>query len=318
MVNPLPGRAAPMRLAVPDLISPSYFPLIAAVELGCIAARGVECELELRFPVLDAVQDLRAGKLDVLGGAAHTMFHGAPDGGGVRLFAALARHTYWFLVVRSDLGLRPGDPIEALCGLRIAAAPGPVDALVQLLEESGLPPGAVAIGPVPASTDGNTSFGVMAAEALAAGRIDGFWANGMGAEVAVRAGTGTVLIDARRGDGPAGLARFTFPGLMALEPANEAGSARLAAVLAGMMDAQARLREDPGLATEVGRRLFPAAEADLIAGLIARDAPFYEPAIGADDVVALVDFARRRGLTDLDLGADEVIAAGARDLWAAA
>jgi len=39
-----------MKLIVPDLISPSYFPAIAAVELGCIAKQGIDIELELHFP----------------------------------------------------------------------------------------------------------------------------------------------------------------------------------------------------------------------------------------------------------------------------
>ena len=46
------------------------------------------------------------------------------------------------------------------------------------------------------------SFGVTAAQALADGRLDGFWANGMGAEVAVRRGVGTIVLDMRRGEGP--------------------------------------------------------------------------------------------------------------------
>ena len=41
-----------------------------------------------------------------------------------------------------------------------------------------------------------------AAKALEDRKIDGFWANGMGAEVAVRRGVGTVVLDVRRGDGP--------------------------------------------------------------------------------------------------------------------
>jgi len=50
----------------------------------------------------------------------------------------------------------------------------------------------VKIGPVPGAFLGeNKNFGVAAANALQAGMIDGFWANGMGAEVAVRSGAGT-------------------------------------------------------------------------------------------------------------------------------
>ena len=40
-----------MKIAVPDLISNSYFPAVAAVELGCFARYGVEASIELIFPV---------------------------------------------------------------------------------------------------------------------------------------------------------------------------------------------------------------------------------------------------------------------------
>ena len=36
-----------MRIAVPDLISNSYFPAVAAVELGFFKAEGLDAELEL-------------------------------------------------------------------------------------------------------------------------------------------------------------------------------------------------------------------------------------------------------------------------------
>jgi len=39
------------------------------------------------------------------------------------------------------------------------------------------------------------------------------------------------------------------------------------------------LKDDVGLATEVGRKLFPPAEAELIAELIRRDLPFYDARI---------------------------------------
>src|SRR5579862_6002855 len=39
------------------------------------------------------------------------------------------------------------------------------------------------------------------------------------------------------------------------------------------------LKEDLSLATQVGRKLFPAAEAEIIAELIRRDLPYYDPTI---------------------------------------
>src|SRR2546425_3350795 len=50
---------------------------------------------------------------------------------------------------------------------------------------------------------------------------------------------------------------------------------------------RSRLREDPGRATEVGRRRFPPAAADMIAALVERDLPFYDPVIDEDAVRAM-------------------------------
>jgi len=40
-----------MKLAVPDVISNSYFPAVAAIELGFFLAEGLDVSLELIFPV---------------------------------------------------------------------------------------------------------------------------------------------------------------------------------------------------------------------------------------------------------------------------
>ncbi len=57
---------------------------------------------------------------------------------------------------------------------------------------------------MPRTRDPGTNFGLAAAEALERGEIDGFWANGMGAEIAVTRKIGTIVLDVRRGDGPPG------------------------------------------------------------------------------------------------------------------
>ena len=46
-----------MRIAVPDLVSNSYFPAVAAAELGFFAAEGLEAELQLIFPVVRSKRD---------------------------------------------------------------------------------------------------------------------------------------------------------------------------------------------------------------------------------------------------------------------
>ena len=65
------GGDGTVRLAVPDLISNSYFPAVAAVELGFFKAEGLDVDLELLFPVPKTMAALRDGALDFVAGAAH-------------------------------------------------------------------------------------------------------------------------------------------------------------------------------------------------------------------------------------------------------
>src|SRR5512145_3195792 len=97
-----------LRVAVPDLVSPSYFPAIAAVELGCFKRHGLDATLELVFPVTRSYEELREGRLAFVGGAAHAPLYAFPDWAGMRLLCALAQHMYCFLVVRADLGAARG------------------------------------------------------------------------------------------------------------------------------------------------------------------------------------------------------------------
>ncbi len=282
-----------MKVAIPDLISPSYFPAIAAVEMGFFKQEGIDATLELLYPVTKTYEDLRDGKLDFVGGASHAVLYAFKDWQGAKLLCALAQNMYWFLVVRSNLKARKGD-LSILKGLKIGAAPGPVDGLKQLLKREGITD--VQIGPVPGFAVGQTaSFGLLAAKALEEGKIDGFWANGMGAEVAVRNGIGTLVLDARR-DGSEEAKGYTFPALVATQKLIDENPGAAAAAVRAVMSAQRALKEDPERATAVGRKLFPPTEASLIAELIRRDLPFYDPAISKKTVDSMNRFAQDLGI----------------------
>lgn len=284
-----------MKVAIPDLISPSYFPLVAAVELGFFEKEGIPASLELLYPVTRTYEELREGRLDFVGGASHAALYAFKDWQGGRLLCALAQHMYWFLVVRADLKARKGD-LKVLKNLRIGAAPGPVDGLKQLLKRAGIDSAKdVRIGPVPGVVEKTASFGVMAAKALEEGKLDGFWANGMGAEVAVRKGIGTVVLDARR-DGSDETRGYTFPALVCTERMVREKPDTARAAVNAVKAAQDALRANPERAAEVGKRLFPPTEAGLIAELIRRDAPFYDSAISEKSVAAMNRFAQDIGI----------------------
>src|ERR1700740_592010 len=98
-----------MKLAVPDLISNSYFPAVAAVELGFLKEEGLDVTLELVFPVDRAYRELRDGNVDFVGGSAHSALAAFPEWEGAKLLCAQAQGMYWFLVMRADLGAARGD-----------------------------------------------------------------------------------------------------------------------------------------------------------------------------------------------------------------
>jgi NitT/TauT family transport system substrate-binding protein len=298
----------PLRVAIPDLVSPSYFPAIAAVELGFFAKEGLDAAVELIFPVTKTYEELREGRIAFVGGAAHAALYAFPDWRGCKLLCALSQHMYWFLVVRKDLAAKRGD-VSVLKGLRVGAAPGPVDGLKRMLAESGVDPDRdVKIGPVPGSAGGGVSFGMAAARALESGAVDAFWANGMAAEVAVRGGFGALIVDARRGDGPRGSPDYTFPALVAAQRLIDSAPEAAASAVRAVAAAQGALKADPSLAVRAAARHFPKAELDLISELVRRDLPYYEPLISQASLRSLNGFARAIGLLSREAAYEDVIA----------
>ena len=180
---------------------------MAAVELGFFKEEGLDVSLELVFPVDRAYRELRDGDIDFVGGSAHSALAAFPEWQGVKLLCAQAQGMYWFLVMRADLGARRGD-VGVVKGRTIGAAPWVEMGLRRLLIAAGIDlerDGVDDRAGAGRRTGGGTSIsGSVAAKALEERKIDGFWANGMGAEVAVRGGFGTVVLDVRRGDGPKG------------------------------------------------------------------------------------------------------------------
>jgi len=164
-----------MKLAVPDMISNSYFPAEAAVELGFFKAEGLDVSLELIFPVDKAYAALRDGAVDFVGGSAHSALAAFPDFRGVKLICAQAQGMYWFLVMHADLKAKRGD-LSVVKGRGIGAAPWVDKGLRALLAEAGIDIARdeVTIAPVPGAAGAGTNFGLTAARALEKRKIDGF------------------------------------------------------------------------------------------------------------------------------------------------
>jgi ABC-type nitrate/sulfonate/bicarbonate transport system substrate-binding protein len=305
-----------MKLAIPDMISNSYFPAVAAAELGFFKQEGLDIVVELMFPVDKAYVALRDGAVDFVGGSAHSALAAFPEWQGVKLVCAQAQGMYWFLVMHKDLGVKRGD-IAGVKGRSIGAAPWVEMGLRRLLIEASidLVGDGVSIAPVPGSLAAGVNFGVTAAKALEERRIDGFWANGMGAEVAVRRGIGTVVLDVRRGDGPKPCFNYTMASIATTDRLIERSPDVAAAAVRAIVKTQAALKKDVSLATGVGRKLFPPVEAELIAELIRRDLPYYDAKIAPDFVAGMNAFARDIGILKGEVPYERVVATQFAPLW---
>ena len=305
-----------MKLAVPDMISNSYFPAEAAVELGFLKAEGLDVELELIFPVDKAYAALRDGAVDFVGGSAHSALAAFPNFRGAKLICAQAQGMYWFLVMHADLHAQRGD-LAVVKGRSIGAAPWVDKGLRGLLAEAGidLERDRVKIAPVPGSLEAGVNFGVTAAKALEDRKIDGFWANGMGAEVAVRRGIGTVVLDVRRGDGPKQCFNYTAATIAATDALIARAPDTVAAAVRAIVKTQAALKADVTRAATVGNALFPPSEAALIVDLIRRDLPYYDATLSREFVDGMSNFARRQGILDGEVAYEQIVATQFATLW---
>ena len=77
----------------------------------------------------------------------------------------------------------------------------------------------------------------------------------------------------------------------------------------------ARSKRMSALATKVGRALFPPQEAALIADVVERDLPYYDPVISEEAVAGMSRFARAAGLMQGSVSYEQVVATQFRDLW---
>lgn len=302
-----------MRLSVIDAVSPSYFIATAAVELGFFKDEGVD--IEFVPPPANPSQALRDGDIDFLGASPYMGLTAFPGWRDAKLLCALSHYTYWVLAIRADL---PGDrgDIAALKGLRISAGRGPGQALGKLLEDAGIDAKRdnVQIIETERSPDGNWARdGIRAIES---GKADGFWGNALRSELGVDEGVAKVLLDIRRGDGPAIARSYTFPALMTTSRVVETHPDAAAGTVRAIVKTQHAIRADPTLAMQAAARLFPPREAELNARILARDSEFFDPTITAEMVEGASRFAQRMGVLDGDVSFEEVVALQYRDLWA--
>jgi sulfonate transport system substrate-binding protein len=302
-----------MRIAVPDFVSSTFIPLIAAKELGLFKEERQEVEI-VHIPALGDVEALRDGAVDFSAGPAHSPLMIFPDWRGVKLVATIAQGTPWMLVMRAGLAKR--GEIAAVKGRRIAVDRGPERVFRYLLREAGIDIERDRVEMVPPPTH-NTgiSFGVSAGRALAEGKVDGIWANVLGCELAIHLAGASVVIDTRRGDGPPGAGSYSFAALTTTESNIETQPERVEAVIRAVVRAQSVIRQDPLRTVEVATKLFPAVEAGLMGQILARDAEFYKPSISMEAIQEMNRFATTVGLLSSPVSYEQVVATQFQALW---
>jgi ABC-type nitrate/sulfonate/bicarbonate transport system substrate-binding protein len=218
--------------------------------------------------------------------------------------------------MHADLKAQRGD-VSAVKGRRIGAAPWVDKGLRGLLGQAGIDIAHddVTIAPVPGAAGSGINFGLTAAKALEERKIDGFWANGMGAEVAVRRGVGTIVLDVRRGDGPKACFNFTAATIATTDALIARSPQNAAAAVRAIVKTQAALKANVERAGEVGKKLFPPSEAALTTELIRRDLPYYDAALSPDFIAGMTKFGRDQGLLAGPVAYTDVVATQFVPLW---
>jgi NitT/TauT family transport system substrate-binding protein len=300
---------------VADFDSPSYFVATAAVELGYFKREGID--IEFVYNTREGPALLRDGKLDFIGGPAFAALRAFPAWKGAKLLCALAQNTYWFLAVRRDLDVKRGD-LTALKGLRISSAVADPGSLLRyMLMEAGLDleRDKIQVVPPPPSYGDKGFMARNGIDAITQGLADAYWGNGMRVALGEKLGIAKLHLDLRRGDGPPGARYYSFPALTTRETLTKEHPEIAAGAIRAVRNAQKALRTNPSLATAIGERLFPADEAELIAALIERDAPFYDAVITREAVEGLMKFTKGFGLIEDAIPYEALVATEFSSLW---
>jgi ABC-type nitrate/sulfonate/bicarbonate transport system substrate-binding protein len=106
-----------------------------------------------------------------------------------------------------------------------------------------------------------------------------------------------------------------MPALITSQKLIDSNPDAVAAAVRALVKTQEALKADVKLATRVGQKYFPAAEAELIADVVERDLPFYDASISPEFVKGMVEFQRNMGLLDADVAYEDVVATQFSKYW---
>src|SRR4029078_1638564 len=276
---------------------------------------GVDVELVAEYGAKDGPERLRDGSIHFFGGPAFAATRAFPAWQGVKLVAALAQHSYWFMGVRKDIDIRRGD-IKALKGLRISSSFAfPRTALRHMLMEAGVDVAHDEVRIVESLPSKSETHSLDGLRALQENLADGFWGNGMRLALAEKAGIAQLPLDPRRGYGPPDARHYNFAALTVTQNLIEKEPEVAAAAVRAIVAAQKALKAAPEMAKKVGDELFPGEEANMIPILVGRDAPFYDATITPEAGDGLNKFAIANGLLERPLPYEQIAANQFKDIW---
>ena len=125
------------------------------------------------------------------------------------------------------------------------------------------------------------------------------------------------MLDVRRGDGPKACFNYTMASIATTDRLIAQSPEVAAAAVRAIVKTQNALKKNVARAAEVGRKLFPPEQAELIVELIRRDLPFYDAAISESFVAGMNRFTRDLGLLSCDVPYEKVVATQFCELWKA-
>lgn len=287
----------------------------AAVQLGFFEREGVDVAFVPENGARHGPERLRDGAIHFFGGPAFAATRAFPGWKGVKLVAALAQYSYWFMGLRKDIDIPRGD-IKGLKGLRIASSFAfPRTALRHMLSEAGIDVDGEEVRIVempPSNVETHSHDGIVALEGNLA---DGFWGNGMRLALAEKKGIAKPHLDLRYGDGPIGARHYNFAALTMTDALIDKEPETAAAAVRAIVAAQNALKAEPVLARKVGEALFPGDEADAIVALVQHDGPFYDATITPQAIEGLNKFSLATGLLQEPLAYEQIVAAQFAELW---
>ena len=136
----------------------------------------------------------------------------------------------------------------------------------------------------------------------------------MGAEIAIRTGVGTLVLDVRRGDGPKAGFNYTMATLATTDKLIAEQPEKIAGAVRAIASTQLALQTDVQLAENVAAKLFPENSSHIVE-LVRRDLPFYRSDLSHAFVEGINRFARTIKILDEDVSYSNIVAEQFGEYW---